>query len=156
MPGLRGELSDVAGALVANFTKILRSPGKFDGNAVDGGQLWGTEYTITVNPGLSVRDDWARLEPIDSYLAQNLLVNLAAEFLEFSKMGDWQEVTKDNITPDMIRILRMVIFRRTFRENCEVSQSRERGPAGNITVDALNTFLSSYPQGAWVIPETEP
>ena len=139
-----GELSDVAGALVANFTKILRSNGEFDGNAVDGGQFWGSKYIITVNPELSVRDDWARLEPIDSYLAQNLLVNLTAEFPEFSKIGDWREVTKDNITPDMIKILHMVTYRRNFRENCEVSQSWESGPARNIIADALNTFLSSY------------
>jgi len=72
------ELSDVADALAANFTKILQSPGRFSGNVIDGGRLWGTEYTITVNPEFSNRDDWARLEPIDSYLAQNLLVNLAA------------------------------------------------------------------------------
>ena len=68
-----------------DVTKLLQSPGKYDGSAVDGGQLRGTEYTITVNPELSVRDDWARLEPIDSYLAQNLLVNPAAGFPEFSK-----------------------------------------------------------------------
>ena len=92
------ELSDVAGALASNFTKLLKSPGKFSGNVVDGGQLWGTEHTITVNPELSARDDWAGLEPIDSYLAQNLLVNLAAEFTEFNKIGDWREVNKDNIT----------------------------------------------------------
>lgn len=82
------ELSEVAGVLVSNLTKMLRSPGKYDGNAVDGGQLWGTEYTITVNPELPMRDDWARLEPIDSYLAHNLLINLAAEFLDFSQIGD--------------------------------------------------------------------
>ena len=32
-------------------------------------------------------------------------------------------------------------------ENCEISQSWESGPAGYIIADALNTFLSSYPQG---------
>ena len=72
------ELAEVARALASNLTKMSQAPGKFSGNAVDGGQLWGSEYTISVNPELSARDDWARLEPVDPYLAQNRLVNLAA------------------------------------------------------------------------------
>ena len=38
------ELSDVALAIAANFTKILRSSGRINGNAVDGGRLWGTDF----------------------------------------------------------------------------------------------------------------
>jgi len=136
-----GKLSNVANILLSNFTKILRNPGKFDGNAIDGGQLWGTEYTITINPELSIRDDWARLEPVDSYLAQNLLINLAAEFPEFCILGDWREATKDNITLDMMNKLRLVIHRRTFNEICEVSQSWKRNPIDCSIADVLNKFL---------------
>jgi hypothetical protein len=76
------ELAQVAGALASNFTKLLKSPGRCYGNAVDGGQLRSSEHLISVNPELSPRDDYSRLEPVDPYLAQNLLVNLAAEFVE--------------------------------------------------------------------------
>ena len=141
------ELSRTAEALASNCTKLLRSPGKFDGNVVDGGRLWGSEHTITVNLGVSVRDDWARLEPVVPYLAQNLLLNLAAEFPEFSEIKDWRRVTKDDNLPHLVDRLHMVTHRRTFHENCEVSQSWERSPVGTISADALNTFLLSYPQG---------
>ena len=42
----------------------------------------------------------------------------------------------------------MVSHRKTFSENCEVSLSWKHGPVGHDTVDALNTFLISYPEGA--------
>jgi integrase len=141
------ELSKVAGALASNYSKLLKHNGKVYGNVIDGGHLWSSEYTITINPELSDREDITRLEPIDSYLAQNLLVNLAAEFPEFSKIRDWREITKDNITPDMMNILRMVTHRKVFSESCEVSQSWEHSRDGNITDEALNTFLSLYPEG---------
>jgi len=135
------ELSEVASALASNFTKLLRHPGKVYGNAVDGGQLWGTKYTITVNPELSVRDDWARLERVDPYLAQNLLINLAAEFPEFAKINDWRELTRENITEGLVERLTMVAHRRTFKGADEVSQAWVNNTTGSSTVESVvNTW----------------
>jgi len=136
------ELSRAAEALALNCTKLLRSPGKFDGNVVDGGQLWESENRITVNLGLSVRDDWARLEPVDPYLAQNLLLNLAAEFPEFNEIKDWRRVTKDDNLPHLVDRLHMVAHRRTFKTACDVSRSWEGGSAASNVPDALSKFLS--------------
>ena len=44
------ELADVAGTLSSNLSKILRSPGKFDGNAVDGDFFgWSTRHEKQFN-----------------------------------------------------------------------------------------------------------
>ena len=141
------ELSEVASALASNYSKLLRHNGKVYGNVIDGGHLWSSEYTITINPELSDREDTTRLEPIDNYLAHNLLLNLAAEFPEFRNIRDWREVSKDNINVAMIERLHVVSHRRTFSQNCEISRSWENNPAENVTAKALNSFLSSYAQG---------
>lgn len=121
------ELSEVASALASNCSKLLRHKGKVYGNVIDGGHLRSLEYTITVTPELSDRDDATRLEPIDPYLAQNLLVNLAAEFPEFAQIKDWREMTRNNITPELIEKLFMVAHRRTFVGVCGIHQSWEKG-----------------------------
>lgn len=142
------KLSKVALVIAVNLNKVLRSTGKFRGNVVDGGQFWGTDYTVTVNPELSTRENWAILESVDSYLAQNLLDNLAAEFAEFRKVKNWRRITKNKITPEMIEILNMVTHRRTFKESCQVSQQWKHNPIGNVATDALDTFLSLYSPGS--------
>ena len=142
------ELSAVACALASNLKKLMRHKGKVCGNVVDGGRLWNTEYTITVSPELSARDDWARLEPIDPYLAQNLLINVAAEFPEFANIKDWRELTKENITTNIMERLQLVAHRRTFKGTCEISQSWKSGSADTTIADALNTFLSLYKPGS--------
>ncbi len=143
------KLSNVAGVLATNLTKVMMSPGKFNGDVVNGGQFWGSDYTITVNSGLSARDDWAQLESVDPYLAQNLLENLATEFVEFRRFKDWCGLTRDKITPEMIRILNMVTHRRTFHENCQVSQQWQYSHiTDDVTIVALDTFLLLYPEGS--------
>ena len=140
------ELSEVASALASNCSKLLRHKGKVYGNVIDGGHLWSSEYIITVNPGLSDREDATTLEPVDHYLAQNLLKNLTAEFPEFLKIKDWRELTKNDITTNMTKIIQMVTHRKTFRENCEVSQSWKSSHANNSIDDALIRFLESRPK----------
>ena len=81
------ELSNVAGALASNCSKLLKHKGKVYGNIIDGGHLWSSENTITVNPEFSEREDATKLEPVDTYLSKNLLVNLAAEFPEFANIN---------------------------------------------------------------------
>ncbi len=142
------ELSEVARALAANYSKIFSSPGKLHGNVIDGGQFYGDRFIIVVNAVLSVRADPARLEPVDSYLANNLLVNMAAEFPIFRKIGDWRDLTKDKITAETIQILEIVSHRRTFLENCEVSRSWNRNPIRDDTEDAFKMFFSFYKEGS--------
>ena len=139
------ELSEVASAIASNCSKLLRHKGKVYGNIINGGQLWSSEYTITVNPDLSDRDDATRFESVDSYLAQNLLINLSAEFPEFKIIQDWRGVTQDNITPAMIEILHVVSHRRTFSQSCEVSKSWESSSRDYKIKDILNIFLSLAP-----------
>ena len=137
------ELSDVAGALASNFTKLVRHPGKVYGNVIDGGRLPTSEYTITVNAELSDRDDVSRLEPVDSYLAQNLLVNLAAEFPEFTGIKNWRDLTKKNISTELVGTLHMVAHRRTFWERCEVGQAWQNAGLAGTVVDGASA-LPSY------------
>ncbi len=95
-----------------------------------------------MNEAAPVRDDPSRLEPVDPYLAANLLVNLAAEFPVFSAIGDWRELTKGDITPEIVRVLNMVTHRRKFLGNCEVSLSWQRVVDTDTTAAAVNAFLS--------------
>jgi integrase len=141
------ELADVAGALAANLAKISRHPGQLAGNAIDGGTFWSSEFTVAVNAELPVREEPSRLEAVDSYLADNLLINLAAEFPEFGGIGDWRDLAKDTITPGMIKILHLVAHRRTFHRNCEVSLSWGGESAPNAAA-ALTAFLGQYPEGS--------
>jgi integrase len=144
------ELSEAAGALAANLSKVLRHPGRLAGNALDGGEFWSSEFMVTVNAELPVREDPSRLEAVDAYLAENLLVNLAAEFPEFREIGDWRKVAKDDITPGMIRALNMATHRRKFLEICEVSRSWRQVVDGDATAGALKAFLLLY-QGPTLI-----
>jgi site-specific recombinase XerD len=142
------ELSEVAGVLAANLIKILESPGTLYGDVVNGGQFYGIGFMIVVDTKSKIRDDPARLEQVDSYLAKNLLVNLAAEFPIFRKILDWRNVNKDEITPDIVQILQMVSHRRTFLEKCEVSQSWYCNPSRDDTDEALKAFYSLYSEGS--------
>ena len=136
------ELSKIALALASNCSKLLKHEGKVYGNIVDGGELWYTEF-----PEVFDTKDEMKLEPVNAYLAKNLLVNLEAEFPEFRKIEDWRELTKNHINTAIINILHMVSHRKFFSENCEVSLSWKNSPVGHDTVDALNTFLTLYPKG---------
>jgi len=117
------ELSAVADALAANLAKLLRHSGKVYGNIVDGGQLWSSEYTVTVNLGMSEREDPAKLEKVDSYLARNLLTNLAAEYPEFRTIQDWRKLTRETINQDLVDRLLLVAHRRVFKGGCDVQES---------------------------------
>ncbi len=136
------ELSKVASALAFNCSKLLKHEGKVYGNMVDGGELWYTEF-----PEVFDTKDEMKLEPVNAYLAKNLLVNLETEFPEFRKIEDWRKLTKNHINTDIINILHMVSHRKTFSENCEVSLSWKHGSVVHDTVDALNKFLILYPKG---------
>ncbi len=140
------ELSETANAIASNCSKLLKNKGKVYGNVIDGGRLWSTEYTIVVSTDLSDRDDVTRLEQVDPYLAQNLLVNLAAEFPQFTTINDWRELRQDNMPKEMVDKLRLVARRRTFKECCDVSRSWESSPASNILADVLSRFLASRPK----------
>jgi len=142
------ELSEVAESIAANLGKIVRSPGMLQGSVVSGGQFYGSGFMIVTNPELGAREDPARLESIDPYLARNLLVNLASEFPTFRRIGDWEDLDKSTISSEMIRILSLVAHRRTFREECEVSQSWDRRPSSDATDAAVGAFLSMYPDGS--------
>ena len=144
------ELSEVANALASNFTKLLRHPGKVYGNVIDGGHLWSSEYTITVNPELSDREDATRLEPVDHYLAQNLLINLASEFPEFGQIRDWRQLIRENITLQLVETLHVVAHRRTFAGTCEVSRGWGKADPVDITAESeidtmelVDKFLAS-------------
>ena len=139
------ELAEAAKALASNCSKLRGHSGKVYGNVVDGGQLRSSEYTITVNPELSDRDDATRLEPVDPYLAQNLLINLAAEFPEFSQIKDWRQLTRENVTTEIIEKLSMVAHRRTFKGADEVSRAWVNDTSGSPTVESGI--------GAWEIME---
>jgi len=80
-----------------------------------------------------------KLEAVNTYLAKNLLVNLAAEFPEFRKIEDWRELTSDRINTSMIDKLHMVSHRKTFHESCEVSKSWQSEPC-IPTSEAIHLF----------------
>ncbi len=139
------ELADVAKALASNIKKLMHHEGKVYGNIIDGGQLRLSEHLITVNLGLSEREDPTKLESVDAYLANNLLVNLVTEFQEFKKIKDWRNLTRDNIPLNLVETLHMVAHRRTFFENCEVFRSWKSDTGCNSPADALNKFLCIAP-----------
>jgi integrase len=137
------ELSKVALMLALNCSKLVKHNGRVYGNIIDGGELWYNEF----GEFFETKDEM-KLESVDAYLAKNLLVNLSAEFPEFRQIKAWQEITKNDITPEMIRILNLVAHRRTFSENCEVSRAWGSGPVENDAAEALKAFLLLYTPGS--------
>ena len=117
------KLSKVASVLAVNCSKLLKHEGRVFGNILDGGELWYTEF-----PEVFEIQDAMKLEPVDAYLAKNLLENLVSEFPEFQEVKDWREINKDNINTTMINTLYFVAHRKTFHESCEVSKSWQSGP----------------------------
>ena|SRR3990172_2774910 len=136
------ELSKAASVIASNCSKVLNHGGNVSGNIVDGGELWYTQF-----PEVFDIMDEMKLMPVNPYLAKNLLVNLAAEFPEFRKIGDWRELTKDRLNMDMINILYMVSYRRTFSRNCEVSLSWGDCLESHDTALALRAFYKSRREG---------
>ena len=119
----RVDLAHAAEALAANMSKLLRHEGSVVGNTVDGGRLWPSEDTITVDPESSDRDDPTALEPVDGVLAANLLMHLAGEFPEMRVIGDWREVTKENVDKGIVDTLGIVARRRAFLGNCDICKA---------------------------------
>jgi integrase len=142
------ELAEAGGVLARNLRKLVLSPGQLQGNVLDGGQFYGVGFMIVTNAALPSCEDPARVEKVDPYLAQNLLVNLAAEFPVFRKIGDWRDLTKEVITEEMLRLLEMVSHRRRFLESCEVSKSWGGQPSDDDTEHAVTAFLSQYQEGS--------
>ena len=63
------ELSEASAAMRRNLSKIKRSPGRLQGDVVEGGRLYGEDFMIVTYPELQPRDDPLLVEGIDSSLA---------------------------------------------------------------------------------------
>ncbi len=138
------ELSEISAVIRRNLDKIKHTPGKFQGNVVDGGYFYRECFTIVTDSQLQPKDDPALVEKIDPYLASNLLVNLAAEFPVFRHIRDWRDLTREDITVEMLRVLDLVSHRRQFSENCEVSRSWEGEPQADEII-TLGRYIERWP-----------
>jgi hypothetical protein len=81
-------------------------------------------------------------------LAGNLLVNPAPEFPMFLGIKDWRDLTRRDITEDMLGALDLVSHRRTFSRSCEVSKSWEGQPDQNDSALKIRKLtLGQYIEG---------
>ncbi len=141
----RMDLANVAAALAANCSKLLRHDGKVIGNVIDGGTLWLSEYTISENPETSDRDNAIVLERVDEILARSLLVHLAGEFPEMTGIGDWRGVTRDNLSDAIVGVLGIAARRRMFLGDCDIcrslAQHESKPDTGIRTQDVIDDFM---------------
>ncbi len=141
----RRDLADVAAALAANCSKLLVHEGKVIGNVIDGGTLWVSEYTIYVDSEVSDREDATVLERVDEILASNLLTHLAEEFPEMAGIGDWREVTRDDLSDAIVGVLSIVARRRMFAGDCDICRSLVQDEpmpdAGIRTQDVVDNLM---------------
>ena len=83
----------------------------------------------------------------DPYLAECLSSHLRAEFTDIEWPDDWQALSESDITPQHLRVLRLVSKRRTFLGKCEICsnwQQNDDPPAAELqTQEVVGQFLEA-------------
>lgn len=103
----RDDLAGVADDLFSNLKKIWSADNtaRVVGNAISGGSIWLDGEPPPYHSSQSDREDQGKLEKSDTYFAQLLLEHLKQESSLFNEITDWQQITKEDISEEIMDIL---------------------------------------------------